>query len=151
MSITGIRISDLGAAAALDGSELVPIVQGGVTDRTTTQDIADLAGGGGSIPNVANQAVAAGVTNNLATDITTANRLRITPAGDAEVTGLAGGVDGQIIIVQNMSTAFLITLSMESVLSAVGNRWAGNGDVIIQPRCGKAFVKDTTVNRWVSL
>jgi hypothetical protein len=38
------KISDLTAASALDGSELVPIVQGGSTVKATAQDIADLAG-----------------------------------------------------------------------------------------------------------
>jgi hypothetical protein len=33
------------AADALDGSEIVPVTQGGVDKKTTTQDIADLAGG----------------------------------------------------------------------------------------------------------
>jgi hypothetical protein len=33
------KISELTAAAALDGTELVPIVQGGETVRTTAQDI----------------------------------------------------------------------------------------------------------------
>lgn len=38
------KISELDAAAALDGTELVPVVQDGETVRTTTQDIADLGG-----------------------------------------------------------------------------------------------------------
>lgn len=44
------KTSDETAAGALDGSELVRIVQGGNNRKTTTQDIADLApaGGGGS-------------------------------------------------------------------------------------------------------
>lgn len=42
------RISDLTAATTpLAGTEELPIVQGGVTTKTTAQDIADLAGGGG--------------------------------------------------------------------------------------------------------
>lgn len=41
------KISELTAAGALDGTELVGIVQGGTTVQTTTQDIADLGGGGG--------------------------------------------------------------------------------------------------------
>lgn len=41
-----VKISALSASGALDGSEIVPIVQGGVTVRTTVQDIADLAQGG---------------------------------------------------------------------------------------------------------
>lgn len=42
----GIAISALPAASALDGTELVPVVQSGATVRTTTQEIADLGGGG---------------------------------------------------------------------------------------------------------
>ena len=47
------KISELSSAAALTGSEPIPTVQGGVTVRTTAQDIANLAGGGGTsfIPN----------------------------------------------------------------------------------------------------
>lgn len=41
------KTSDESAASALTGSELVRIVQGGASVRTTTQDIADLGGGGG--------------------------------------------------------------------------------------------------------
>ena len=43
------KISQLTAAAALTGTELVPIVQSGITVSTTAQDIADL-GGGGTLP-----------------------------------------------------------------------------------------------------
>lgn len=44
-----LDIPSLPAASALDGTELVPVVQGGTTKKTTAQDIADL--GGGSIPD----------------------------------------------------------------------------------------------------
>lgn len=43
------KISELSAAGALDGSELVEIVQSGSNVKTTTQDIADLGGGGGHV------------------------------------------------------------------------------------------------------
>ena len=39
------KISELSSAAALTGSEPIPIVQGGATVQTTAQDIANLAGG----------------------------------------------------------------------------------------------------------
>ena len=42
------KISELTAAGALTGAELVPVVQGGETVQTTAQDIADLGGGGGA-------------------------------------------------------------------------------------------------------
>jgi hypothetical protein len=41
------KISAMTNAAALDGTELVPLVQGGANVKATTQDIADLAGAGG--------------------------------------------------------------------------------------------------------
>ena len=43
------KISDLGAASALVGTELVPIVQGGVTVKSTAQDIANLSGAAGTV------------------------------------------------------------------------------------------------------
>jgi hypothetical protein len=42
-----VKVSELPVAAALVGTELVPIVQGGATVRATAQAIADLGGGGG--------------------------------------------------------------------------------------------------------
>lgn len=41
------KISGMSAAAALTGTELVEVVQGGDNVKTTTQDIADLGAGGG--------------------------------------------------------------------------------------------------------
>lgn len=43
-----LKISELPVATAPAGTELIEIVQGGVNKQTTTQDIADLAGGGGT-------------------------------------------------------------------------------------------------------
>lgn len=40
--MANVNIDDLSAASALDGSELVETLQGGVNKKTTTQDIADL-------------------------------------------------------------------------------------------------------------
>lgn len=41
------RISEMVAASALDGTELVEVTQGTLTRRTTTADVAALGGGGG--------------------------------------------------------------------------------------------------------
>lgn len=43
------KISALPSAGTLSGTEIVPVVGGGATKRTTTQAIADLGGGGGSL------------------------------------------------------------------------------------------------------
>lgn len=59
------RIQDLDLAAALDGTELVELQQGGASVHCTTQDIADLAsGGGGGSGDVTGPAAA--VTNRIA-------------------------------------------------------------------------------------
>lgn len=47
-----VKISNLTAGTTLDGTELVPIVQGGTTVKMTTQDIADLSGGAASSVNL---------------------------------------------------------------------------------------------------
>lgn len=52
------KISELTAAGALSGVELVEVVKGGVNVQTTTQDIADLGGGGGGSGDVVGPASA---------------------------------------------------------------------------------------------
>jgi hypothetical protein len=52
--VTGIKISGLGQAGTLDGSELVPIVQSGVTVRTTASEISSYASGTGNFLLTAN-------------------------------------------------------------------------------------------------
>ena len=37
-----VKISEMGSAGTLDGTELVEVVKGGANKKTTTQDIADL-------------------------------------------------------------------------------------------------------------
>lgn len=68
------KISELTAAGALTGTELVEVVQGGVNKQTTTQDIADLGGGGGG--GVTSVNGDSGPTVNL-----NANDIPFTPAG----------------------------------------------------------------------
>lgn len=41
------KITELTAAGALTGAEPIEVIQGGLNVQTTTQDIADLGGGGG--------------------------------------------------------------------------------------------------------
>lgn len=52
--MANIKISELSSSLALTGTEEVPLVQSGSTVRTTTQDIADLAGGVSYTSYVAN-------------------------------------------------------------------------------------------------
>lgn len=55
--MANLKISELTAAGALTGAELVEAVQGGVNVRTTTQDIANLGGGGSGVQSVTGDGV----------------------------------------------------------------------------------------------
>lgn len=59
----GVKISEMTAADALDGSELVEVTQGGSTRRTTAQAIANLGGGGGGGGSLIDSAGHAGVVS----------------------------------------------------------------------------------------
>lgn len=50
-----VPVSQFPAAGTLNGSEIVPVVKNGTTSRTTTQDIANLASGGGAVDSVNGQ------------------------------------------------------------------------------------------------
>ena len=145
-SVTGIAISELGAANALTGAELVPIVQDDVTRRTTVADIVAMAGIGG----IATAALPAGTTSNLVVaDIETIQRLALTLAGDATLTGIVPPAvpDGRRLMIINRS-AFVLTLPTDTT-SAAANRFASNGDLIVPPLCGAEYVYDGTNQRWV--
>ena len=74
------KISAETAAGALDGSEIVPVVQAGANRRTTTQDIADLAAGGSGLYSQ----VLSAVPTSASTGLTTwANQGSATVADDA--------------------------------------------------------------------
>lgn len=152
-AVIPVPISTLPAAAALSGTELVPVVQAGVTSRTTAQDIADLGGGGGFGGSVdytgvvTPAALPGGVTNNWAPALAGVSRINASSSADATVTGLAGGTDGRLLFVTNL-TGFVLTLPPEDAGSAAANRFASNGDTLIPPNCSAAFLYVGAINRW---
>lgn len=79
-----LKISQLGNAAALDGTEEVEVVQSGVNVKTTTQDIADLGGGGGAVASVNGQ------TGVVALD---AGDIPNTPAGGIAATDVQAALN----------------------------------------------------------
>lgn len=88
--MANVKISELAAAAALTGAELVEVVQDGANVQTTTQGIADLGGGGGghviqdngdSLTQRANlNIIGATVTDDAGNDATI---VEITAGGDS--------------------------------------------------------------------
>lgn len=86
-----LKISQLPASGTLTGTELLPVVQGGVTKQTTTQAIANLGVGGGGWGLTGNTVTALtnsiGTTNNFDLNIITNNtqRLKITSTGSVNI------------------------------------------------------------------
>lgn len=112
------KISQLPAAGALDGSELVEAVQAGINVQTTTQDIADLGGGGGTWGSITG-------TLSSQTDLYTYLR------GTRTVTGAGASVQGDdnSLIIFNSATPFNFTLDQLTASSKISFVNIGAGDV----------------------
>jgi hypothetical protein len=147
-----VKISELPSITLpMSGTEEVPNVQAGQTRKAEVQDLPDsgLVPGSLFLTGVATDALAAGTNDNLATDISAASRLALTLAGDATLTGLAGGSDGKVLSIQNRDAVDTLTIMNEGGTSVAANRFAINGDLIVPPLCGALFVYDGTIQRWV--
>lgn len=81
------KISELTAASSLTGAEQVEVNQGGVSKRTTTQDISDL--GGGAVSSVFGRA---GAVVAVANDYD-ASEIQNTPAGNIEATNVQAALN----------------------------------------------------------
>lgn len=148
---TPVPISNLGAATTpLVGDELVPLVQGGVTKQAPASAF---GGSNGAIVwgGLAQANLSAGQNDNLNVDLSSAARLELTPAGDADLTGLDGGEDGKLVHIVNVDAANVITILVESLGSDAENRFANNGDLILPPFCGALFIYYSSIQRWVKV
>lgn len=116
------KISQLSAGAALDGTELVEVVQNGTNVQTTTQDIADLGGGGGG-------GTWGSITGTLSnqTDLSAALNLKFdslitfnTQTGDytlqaADLTAINAG--DNLIIEMNVAGANSLTIPLNATVA----------------------------------
>ena len=98
------KISGLPAAGALTGAELIETVQGGVNVQTTTQDIADLGGGGGTWGSI---------TGTLAdqTDLNTALGLKAPLASPTfTASGKTTPVDADEVLIRDSAASNILKL-----------------------------------------
>jgi hypothetical protein len=150
ITVTPVPITNLGAATLpLVGDELVPLVQSGTTKQVAVSDLIGGTPGAITWTGVVTAVLVAGDNDNLAPDLTVASRLAVTLTGDANLTGLAGGSDGKVLMVQNRDIVDTLTIPNESATSSAANRFAINGDLIVPPRCGALFIYDGSIQRWV--
>ncbi len=78
----------------------------------------------------------------------TANILRLSAAGTASLTGLAGGADGRVILLLNIGS-FTINLLDENASSTAANRFrtTGSGQSLNENAC-MMIIYDGTSSRW---
>jgi len=93
-------------------------------------------------------AFASSQNNYSPTGLDTASVLRLSASAPSlAITGLAGGADGRIVVVQNVgSNAF--TLSDESASSSAGNRFALDSDLSLGVDESATLIYDSTSSRW---
>lgn len=77
-------------------------------------------------------------------------RLDVTlAAGVANWTGLAAGVDGQLLIISNQDATNSLTLNRENAGSAAANRFSGAADPVLAPGASaRLMYYGGTINRW---
>lgn len=76
--------------------------------------------------------------------------LRLSSDAFRNITGLAGGSDGRILILRNVGS-YAIRLQAESASSSAVNRFGFDDDLTIRPKETAALQYDATLQRWVSL
>ena len=81
------------------------------------------------------------------TNLSTAAVLRLNTDASRNLTGLAGGADGRVILIHNIGS-FALVLKDESASSTAGNRFALNADVSLGADSSTMLQYDSTSSRW---
>lgn len=81
------------------------------------------------------------------TNLATAAVLRLNTDASRNLTGLAGGADGRVILIHNVGS-FALVLKDESASSTAGNRFALNADVSLGADSSTMLQYDSTSSRW---
>ena len=129
------KISQLGLAGGLTGSELVPVVKSGVTVQTTTQDIADLGGGSQSLQDVIN--VDSTINGLLAQSNNNFTFITVTDSGielnsdvdvykNGEIVATLLDTDSKLPIETPQTTGVALTFVTDSVYGTIGTPETGN-------------------------
>lgn len=89
-------------------------------------------------------------TNNYApTSFSTSAIVKISTDASRNITGLAAGTDGRVIIMSNVGS-FDAVLKNQDALSTAGNRFSIGGDVTLQAGNSIILVYDATSSRWLN-
>lgn len=85
------------------------------------------------------------------TNLKYCNVLRLNPSADIIITGLQGGYEGRRILIQNVSTDYMVILPPQSTSSTAANRWNHGGQnfpLFLLPSDSAEYIYDGTDSRW---
>lgn len=77
-----------------------------------------------------------------------ANAVRLDATGNRNITGIATGTVGRVLVLYNISSIRTLTLKAEDAGSAAANRFVGSQDFQLQPFMGVILEYDSTSSRW---
>lgn len=148
MPFTPTPVSEFPVAdLPLTGDEFVPIVQDGITKKTTVAGL-----GGGPITTLGGEEVfvaVAGNNNNIPLDIAVINRVLIdTTAGAAILTGVVAGTDGQLLVVTRQGPNSL-TLNNQDAGSDPDAQLYGAVNLTLLDRQSRLLSYSGTLSKWV--
>lgn len=91
-----------------------------------------------------------GTTNDYnPTGLSTAAVIRQDVSSDAILTGIAGGADGRMLVLHNISTSNSLSLRNENASSTAANRLTlGGGNLSLRAGGTATFIYDSTSSRW---
>lgn len=95
-------------------------------------------------------ALSANQNNYSPTSLATAAVLRLDASNAVKITGLAGGEEGRVLVVANVSTAVDgdIILTAEDAASTAANRFAVDNDTVLEPGSAAVLWYDSVSSRW---
>ena len=74
----------------------------------------------------------------------------LTPTGNCSITGIIAGIDGQLIVVTNLS-ALTVTLNALNAGSAAANQFRMPRDIALTQNSSASFKYSVTLAKWVSI
>lgn len=99
--------------------------------------------------DIAPTALAADTDNWAPASLSGASVIRADLSADVRLTGITGGADGRVLVLENISSTYTLTLVHDST-STAGNRfYLKQSTVAIAPLGTVMFIYDSTNSRWV--